>query len=126
KNLAEDARHIREQETHREYLSESELSLLWKTDIDNVKVKHMAIFSALTGLRFSDVINLSWEDVFEDKHQGNYIQFREQKTGNIKNHPISKTAISILKEQESTEGIIFNDIKYHQISRPLKKWLTDA
>ncbi|MFN4764602.1 tyrosine-type recombinase/integrase [Gillisia sp. Q332] len=126
KNLAEDARHIREQDTHREYLSEKELTKLWNTPIDNIKVKHMALFSALTGLRFSDVINLSWEDVYEDTHQGNYIQFREQKTGSIKNHPIAKTAINILNAQETREGIIFNEFKYHQISRPLKKWLTDA
>jgi len=126
KNLAEDAIYIREQETHREYLSEAELTKLWNTPIDKLKVKHMALFSALTGLRFSDVINLSWEDVFEDTHQGNYLQFREQKTGNIKNHPIAKTAINILKEQEAREGVVFTDIKYSQITRPLKKWLKDA
>ena len=78
KNLAEDARYIKEQETHREYLSEKELSKLWKTPIYNVKVKHIAVFSALTELRFSDVLNLKWEDVYEDSHQGYYIQFREQ------------------------------------------------
>ncbi|MCM4161719.1 site-specific integrase [Antarcticibacterium flavum] len=126
KNLAENARYIREQETHREYLSEKELSKLWKTPIDNEKVKHMAVFSALTGLRFSDVINLKWEDVYEDSHQGYYIQFREQKTGNIKNHPISRSAVNILSEQKTKEGQIFTDIKYSQISRPLKKWLLEA
>lgn len=58
----------------------------------------MAVFSALTGLRFSDVVTLKWEDVYEDSHQGHYIQFREQK-----------------------QGQIFIDIKYSQITRPLKK-----
>jgi integrase len=126
KNLAEDARHIREQETHREYLSERELTKLWKTPIKINKVKHMALFSALTGLRFSDILNLSWEDVYEDTHQSNYVQFREKKTGNITNHPISETALKILKEQDTKEGEIFVDIKYSQIIHPLKKWLKDA
>ena len=61
-----------------------------------------------------------------DSHQGYYIQLREQKTGNIQNHPISGSAANILSEQESKEGQIFTDIKYSQITRPLKKWLLEA
>ncbi|MFD2891178.1 tyrosine-type recombinase/integrase [Flavobacterium chuncheonense] len=125
-NLAEDAEFIKEEETHREYLSETELKLLWKTPIKNEKVKHMALFSALTGLRFVDVNNLDWKNVYEDKHQGYYIQLREQKTKSIQNHPISKTAYEILKKQNTTTGIVFGDIKYSQISSPLKEWLKAA
>ena len=125
-NLAEDAEYIKEEETHREYLSEEELKLLWETPIINEKVKHMALFSALTGLRFVDVNNLDWKNVYEDKHQGYYIQLREQKTKSIQNHPISKTAYEILKKQNTTTGIVFGDIKYSQISRPLKEWLKAA
>lgn len=125
-NLAEDAKYIKEEETHREYLTEEELTTLWKTPIKDEKVKHMALFSALTGLRFVDVSNLTWKDVFNDKHQGYYIQFREQKTKNIKNHPISETAYNILNSQENSEGLIFGNIKYSQITRPLKLWLQDA
>lgn len=125
-NLAEDAKYIKEEETHREYLTEEELTALWKTPIKDEKVKHMALFSALTGLRFVDVSNLTWKDVFNDKHQGYYIQFREQKTKNIKNHPISETAYNILKSQENSEDLIFGNIKYSQITRPLKLWLQDA
>ncbi|MCO6164507.1 site-specific integrase [Flavobacterium sp. NRK F7] len=125
-NLAEDAKYIKEEETHREYLTEEELTALWKTPIKDEKVKHMALFSALTGLRFIDVTNLTWKDVFNDKHQGYYIQFREQKTKNIKNHPISETAYNILKSQDNSEDLIFGNIKYSQITRPLKLWLQDA
>ncbi|MDN3666908.1 tyrosine-type recombinase/integrase [Algibacter miyuki] len=125
-NLALHADYIKEEETHREYLTEAELSLLWKTDIKIEKIKHMAIFSALTGLRFIDIKNLTWEKMYQDKHLGDYVKLREQKTGNINNHPISESAYSILKLQDPSTGIIFKDIKYSQIVRPLKKWIEAA
>jgi integrase len=125
-NLAEKAEYIKEQETHRQYLTEEELGVLWKTDIKNEKVKHMAIFSALTGLRFVDVNNLDWNDVFNDNHQNHYIILREQKTKSIHNHPISKTAYDILKKQSTTEGLIFGSIKYYEITRPMKDWIIDS
>lgn len=123
KNLAEDAEYIKEEETHREYLTEEEISLLWKTEIKIEKVKYMAIFSALSGLRFVDVNNLRWENIFKDRHQGYYISLREEKTQSIKNHPISDTAYNILKTQEAESGLIFGGIKYSQITRPLKEWI---
>lgn len=125
-NLAEDAEYIKEQETHRQYLTEEELGVLWNTEIKNEKVKHMAIFSALTGLRFVDVNNLEWKDVFNDNHQNHYIILREQKTKSIHNHPISKTAFAILKRQDTVNGFIFGSIKYHEITRPMKDWITNS
>ncbi|ESU27096.1 hypothetical protein FLJC2902T_22760 [Flavobacterium limnosediminis JC2902] len=126
KNLAEDAEFIKEEETHREYLTEEELAKLWNTPIKIEKVKHMALFSALTGLRFVDIKNLDWKNIYSDKHQGNYILLREQKTQSIKNHPISETAYNILKSQNTTEGLVFGDIEYPQITRPLKLWLEES
>jgi integrase len=126
KNLAEQADYIKEEETHRYYLTEEELNLLWNTPIKNEKVKHMALFSALTGLRFVDINNLDWSKIYEDKHQGYYIQLREKKTNSINNHPISAKAYGILKLQNTTEGLIFGAIKYSLITRPLKEWLKTA
>lgn len=126
KNLAEQAEYIKEEETHREYLTEEELLHLWRTEIKNEKVKHMAIFSALTGLRFVDIKNLEWSKIYNDKHQGHYLQLREKKTNSIHNHPISETAYNILKSQNTTRGLIFGEIEYSQITRPLKEWLEIA
>jgi len=123
-NLAEKADYIKEEQTHREYLTEQELDILWKTDIKIKKIKYLAFFAALTGLRFSDIISLKWENVFNDKHQGYYIKLREKKTGNINNHPISNTAYKLLEVQGTSVGQVFTDIKYTQITRPLKDWIT--
>lgn len=123
-NLAEDAEFIKEEETYREYLSEKELEILWNTDCEFPKLKYMAIFSALTGLRFIDVTILPHCNVYSDIHQGNYIKVREQKTGNLFNHPISETVINIINLQPKENEFVFGEVKYSDITRPLKKWLT--
>ena len=124
KDLAKNAEYIKEEETQREYLTEEELKILWNTPIKKEVIKHMAMFSALSGLRFVDVRNLQWENIYQDKHQGYYIQLREQKTNSTKNHPINETAYSILKMQNTNEGFVFRNIEYTQVSRPMKDWLT--
>ncbi|MFE3866470.1 tyrosine-type recombinase/integrase [Flavobacterium sp. LS2P90] len=125
-NLAEDAEFIKEEETYREYLSEKELEILWNTDCDFPKLKHMAFLSTLTGLRFIDVITLPFCNVYSDIHQGNYIKVREQKTGNLFNHPISENVLNIINLQPKENEFVFGDAKYTEITRPLKKWLSDA
>ena len=53
----------------------------------------MAFFSVMTGLRFSDIINLKWEDIFHDSNEGYYIRLKEQKTKNIQNHFIPRKCL---------------------------------
>lgn len=125
-DLADHAEFIKEEQTYRQYLTEEELDVLWKTEIKIEKIKHMAFFAALTGFRFSDILNLKWEFIYKDKHQGTYIQLKEQKTGNINNHPISDSAYSLLKAQGVGQGVVFKDIKYTQVTRPLKQWIIDS
>lgn len=126
KNYTEDVDYIKEEETRREYLTEEELKLLWQTPIKNEVVKHMAMVSSLTGLRFSDVSNLIWDNIITDKHQGYYLRLTERKTKNTYNHPISETAYKILCKYKHNSHKVFGDIKYTQIGRPLQQWIQDA
>lgn len=125
-NLAEDAVYIKEEETYREYLTEEELQQLSKTTCSLPSLKRMAFFSVMTGLRFSDIANLQWQNIYQDKSQGYYIKLKEQKTGNIQNHFIPDNAYSILIKEDTTEGKVFQNIKYTQVTRPLKEWLEAA
>jgi integrase len=125
-NLAADAEYIKEEETYREYLSEKELETLWNTACSFTKLKHIGILSALTGLRFIDIKTLPFHNVYSDTHQGHYIKVREQKTGNLYNHPISESVLNIINLQPKENEFVFGDIKYSEITRPLKKWLSDA
>lgn len=126
KDLAKNAEYIKEEETQREYLTEEELKTLWNTPIKKEVIKHMAMFSALSGLRFVDIKNLKWENIYQDNHQGHYIQLREKKTNSTKNHPINETAYSILQMQNTNEGFVFRNIEYTQISKPMKDWITES
>lgn len=125
-NLAEDAVFIKEEETYREYLTEEELQKLSKATCTLPSLKRMAFFSVMTGLRFSDINNLEWKNVFQDRSQGYYIKLKERKTGNIQNHFIPDNAHTLLVKEGTTEGKVFQNIKYTQITRPLKEWLDAA
>lgn len=126
KNLAINANYIKPEESFREYLTEEELKRLWETAIKYPEIKRAALFSALTGFRYVDVEALVWERIFGDKHQGFYIQLKEQKTGNIHNHPIPKIAYNILKQEGTSTGKVFKTLIYHRVSRYLKDWVKDA
>ncbi|MBI9041972.1 site-specific integrase [Lutibacter sp.] len=125
-NLSQHAEYIKEEQTFREYLTEEELVKLWNTDIQFPQIKRAALFSALTGLRFIDIKNLTWETVFGDIHQGYYIKLKEQKTGNIYNHPISTKAYEILLKEGENEGIIFTGLEYSKTARFVKIWVKAA
>jgi integrase len=125
-NLAQHAEYIKEEQTFREYLTEEELVKLWNTEIKFPQIKRAALFSALTGLRFVDIKNLTWETVFGDIHQGYYIKLKEQKTGNIHNHPISNKAYEILLKEGKNESTIFKGLEYSKTAKFVKIWMEDA
>lgn len=113
---------IKEQETKREFLTYDELIELANTEFDNITIKNLSIFSALTGLRFSDVTNLTWNDV---QVSGNeyLITFRQEKTKGMEYQPISEEAYNLLIPKEDLKEKIFN-IKYSaHNNEKLKKWI---
>jgi integrase len=54
---------IKQAETQRNFLTIEELNSLVKTECNNPLLKRAALFSALTGLRFSDIKNLVWGEL---------------------------------------------------------------
>ena len=54
---------VKQAETHRNFLTIEELNSLVKTDCQNPLMKRAALFSALTGLRFSDIRKLVWSEL---------------------------------------------------------------
>lgn len=118
---------IKEAETKREHLSLEEVNLLVKTPCINPLLKQAALFSILTGLRFSDITKLRWSEVEFIKNQGYILKFQQQKTKRIETLPISKQAHELLGEPQDTSKLIFKGLSYSAIiSRELKQWTTAA
>jgi len=65
---------IKAAETEREFLTIEELNSLVKTKCQNPLLKRAALFSALTGLRFSDIQKLIWDELEYIKGQGYFIK----------------------------------------------------
>jgi hypothetical protein len=59
-------------------------------------LRHAALFSALTGLRYSDIAKLTWQEVQHSQSQGFYVRFKQQKTKHLETLPISEGAFDLL------------------------------
>lgn len=74
---------IKQADTRRNVLNIEELNSLIKTECKNPLLKRAAIFSALTGLRFSDIKNLVWGEIHHSVEIGYTLQFTQQKTKGV-------------------------------------------
>lgn len=118
---------IKQGETHREYLTLEELQLLAKTDCSLPIMKTAALFSALTGLRFSDIEKMTWSELRYSKTEGNYLQFRQQKTKGVEVLPISKEAVKLLGKAGEPEERVFEGLIYNTYNNMyLKHWILKA
>jgi len=117
---------IKPAETERQYLSFDELQKLAQITCSEPVLKQAALFSALTGLRFSDIHKLLWSEIQYDKAEGHYIRFRQKKTKGTETLPISAQAAKLLGEPGEGTTIVFKDLQYAQTQKDLPKWLRDA
>jgi integrase len=118
---------IKTVETRREHLSIEELNKLVKTPCNNDLLKRAALFSALTGLRFSDIQKMVWSELEYIEGQGYFLNFSQKKTKGIEYYPISEQAVSLLNEKgeptaEVFEGLVYS--AYH--NKQLFQWIGAA
>jgi integrase len=99
-------KNITTKETQRAYLNIRELKKLVKTDCKNEEIKQAFLFSCSTGLRFSDVKALTWNQVIlnlnrNGRGEGGRVELLQRKTGSSLYLPLSKTALAILREKQN-------------------------
>ncbi len=113
-------------ESKREFLTVEELQKLSNTETDIGNLKDAALFSALTGLRWSDIIGLRWKDI--QYTEGKYfIHIKQQKTSDVIMHPISEQARKFLGDIEESQQLVFKGLKYSDHNnKKLKEWLQSA
>ncbi|MFA6248030.1 MAG: site-specific integrase [Mucilaginibacter sp.] len=118
---------IPQADTHREFLTLEELRLLRDEDCDPPILKRAALFSALTGLRWSDVIKLSWKDIQHSATDGYFIRFTQQKTQGVETLPIPEQAFEQLGERGKPDAKIFKGLKYGSYTNvQLARWVLSA
>lgn len=108
----------------REFLTLPEVKLLVKTPCAIPILKRASLFSILTGLRVSDILNLTWDNIVEDSFGGYSLRLCTQKTQTEATLPLNKDAIALCGERG--EGLVFKGFKRSMISYPLKDWLKEA
>jgi len=117
---------IKEQESQRNFLTMEEASRLFRTPCKKEIVKRVCMFSLLTGIRYSDIAKLTWEEVQYSKSEGYYIRFKQQKTDRPVTLPISQEAFEFLGEKERQYKRVFYDLKKWDVDRLLPIWVKDA
>lgn len=110
--------------TIREHLSQEELIRLAETPCEEEVLKKAFLFACLTGLRKSDIRQLTWQQIQPYTNGRMFVTTRMQKTKEIVHNPISDEAYGLLGERG--EGLIFEDFKDKMLQGPLQRWLTAA
>lgn len=118
---------VEAEETHRNFLTLEELNKLIETDCHNPLLKRVALFSAMTGMRFSDIKNLTWRDVEYIDGDGYFIRFKQQKTKGVEMMPISEQAYGLLGGAGEPANKVFDGLKYSAYyNKHLYQWIGAA
>jgi len=118
---------IKTVETQREYLSIEQVQILVKTPCSISLLKSSALFSILTGLRFSDIAKLVWSEVQHSEIEGYFLKFIQQKTKAVENLPISEQAFSLMGERKEPKEQVFKGLVYSAyLNSHLKQWILSA
>jgi integrase len=123
---------IKKTETRREHLTLEELNALVKTSCNNPLMKRAALFSAMTGLRFSDIQKMKWKEIELIKGVGYVLNYSQKKTKSVEVHPITEQAYSITEGTENPkdmpqENFVIEGLKYSAYhNKHLFQWLVAA
>lgn len=118
---------IKQGEPQREFLTHEELQEMAKAECAVPILKTAFLFNALTGLRWSDIQKLTWEEVQHSKALGHYIRFRQKKTQGAETLPINEDAVALLGKRGKSDERVFTGLKYcswHNVK--LLKWAMRA
>lgn len=128
KNPAKKITLSKAEESIREFLTEEEVVKLSKTECRYEVLKKAFLFSCLTGLRWSDVHNLKWNQL--EKDQGKWkVIFHQKKTKGLQYHPIPEHAIKLIgdTESKSKDEKVFQGLRYSSyMNTALSQWVLKA
>ena len=114
------------------FLTFEEVQSLSNTQCANKNVKNAFLFSCFSGLRYSDVVKLRWDDI-----SGGCVTFRQQKTKQSERLYLSRQALRILEGQKTLGGegetvdhqhsdLVFPLPRQSSVDKALKRWAMRA
>ncbi len=118
---------IKENYGIKDILTKDELQKLYEKDCSKPTIKRAALFSAYTGLRFSDLVNLKWNNIIVEKNCMS-IKIIQEKTENEVIIPLNEIA----QQQLGVYGTdlnrkVFEGLSYTtHTNRELKFWIQSA
>ena len=124
-NINKHLQQIKTEQSHRENLTVEELNQLVKTPCENEEFKRACLFSALTGLRHSDIKKLRWKEIRINNEQAT-LYFKQQKTKKPEYQPISQQALELCGKPKDPEQLVFNIPDIPWTAKPLKRWIESA
>jgi integrase len=83
------------------YLTIDEVRKLIDTPCYYADIKNAFLFSCFTGLRFSDIKALTWDQLKKDGDGGTFISYTQKKTKKWENLPLSREAMKFLPERRT-------------------------
>ena len=124
-NINEHLERIEAKRNRIEFLDFQELYNLSKTPCDIPVLKRASLFSCLTGLRISDIMQLAWPNIVPNiKGTGYDMRIRTEKTETEATLPISPDALELCGPMGN--GLVFKGLTRSMLNKPLKAWLTAA
>lgn len=118
---------IKHEDSNREFLTLEELQKAVEEECDLPVLKTAFIFSALTGLRWSDIVKLTWSEIQHSDTSGYYIRFRQKKTKVAETLPISVQAFQLLNERKKPSEKVFEGLKYSAWNNlKIREWIMKA
>ncbi len=121
RNPAKGIEPIKRTETEIEYLTQEELQTLADTPCHDPEVKRAFLFCCYTGLRFSDMRSLKWENIDDGK-----LKFRQKKTGGFEYLPLPEPARKLLFENQLNIPFVFKIKSPQMANLLLKQWAAAA
>jgi len=127
KNLLISVKSIPPADTNREYLTKEEVRSLIKTPCQFPTIKNAFLFGVFSGLRFSDIVKLKWQDINYSESVGTFIKYKQQKTKTFENLPLPDNAIQFLGIETSKDDKVFKGLYYSTwTNATLLSWINSA
>ena len=111
-------------EVKKQYLTLAEVKKLAATPCKIPVLKQASLFSCMTGLRISDILQLTWDNIEVGPDNGYYIRICTEKTETEATLPISNEALELCGIPGS--GHVFKGLTRAMTNQPLKQWISEA